>query len=80
MKGGVFEKEKQQKASRKQAAVLTANAHQLRKPKLPLHRGGGDGAFSVICFDIILHAGSLHLVYVTEKPVFALTGAEGDLQ
>lgn len=41
--------------------------------KLPsLHHSGGDGAFSVICSDIILHAGSLHLVYASQRSQFSL--------
>lgn len=45
--------------------------------KLPSpRRGGGDGTFAVI----ILHAGSLHLVYVAEKPAFIVSEVEGDLQ
>lgn len=35
MKGGVFEKQKQQKARRKEAVVLRANTDQLRKAASP---------------------------------------------
>lgn len=79
MKGGVSKKEKLQTAHRKEAAVLNRSNRSFAK--LPtLHRGGGDGAFSVICFDIILQRGPPSCFCVTGKPVFTLSEAEGDLR
>lgn len=76
MKGGVSEKQKQEKACRKEAVVLGANTDQLRRAASPspptLPPGGGDGAFSLIRSDTVLHADSLRLVWASQRSRFGL--------